>query len=395
MKLPPPQLGWDVGTFEFTSDKITSTFAGSGKGHVKLRLRTGGSSAAIKREYCKVEGDSLEWTIKGITDNQSPRLPVRYRYRSPVFFEFHLPGKRHHEHFAAIWLQELIDGEDKLFDIPVWKCDNVMRLSQNFITEDNFNTIPDIKIEEVGRLRFRGRFKAGTDRDHLRFVSDNDSRETIETWEACFAEGVRQEEVLKSIPATIQKLHDDSLTGGRDVLATAPEEERRKWLSKDGTDWTGAFGQDPADLMTGHEGREEPEYEQDSDSEPTDSPASKPHSTSSQYSDDLGVNDATSDAAGSSDYARPSTSTSGGALTQTTTNSGESKKSKSSSMNPIKQYKDYKERSRDLHRQHRGLMQWRPLRNAQFAKDEAKFAIRRVSHMGALSGRQPDVETEV
>ncbi|KAI0900452.1 hypothetical protein F4806DRAFT_156767 [Annulohypoxylon nitens] len=395
LKLPPPQLGWDVGTFEFTSDKITSTFAGSGKGHVKLRLRTGGSSAAIKREYCKVEGDNLEWTIKGITDNQSPRLPVRYRYRSPVFFEFHLPGKRHHEHFAAIWLQELIDGEDKLFDIPVWKCDNVMRLSQNFITEDNFNTIPDIKIEEVGRLRFRGRFKAGTDRDHLRFVSDNDSRETIETWEACFAEGVRQEEVLKSIPATIQKLHDDSLTGGRDVLATAPEEERRKWLSKDGTDWTGAFGQDPADLMTGHEGREEPEYEQDSDSEPTDSPASKPRSTSSQYSDDLGVNDATSDAAGSSDYARPSTSTSGGALTQTTTNSGESKKSKSSSMNPIKQYKDYKERSRDLHRQHRGLMQWRPLRNAQFAKDEAKFAIRRVSHMGALSGRQPDVETEV
>ncbi|KAI1461104.1 hypothetical protein F4805DRAFT_414745 [Annulohypoxylon moriforme] len=396
LKLPPPQLGWDVGTFEFTSDKISSTFAGSGKGHVKLRLRTGGSSATIKREYCKTKGDGLEWTVGGITDSQSPRLPVRYRYRSPVFFEFHLPGRRHVEHFAAIWLQELIDGEDKFFDIPIWKCDNAMRLSQNFVTQDNFNTIPDIKIEEVGRLCFRGRFKAGTDRDHLRFVSDNDSRETIETWEACFAEGVRQEEVSKSVPATVQKLHDDSLTNTRDVLATAPEEERRKWLSKDGTDWTGAFGQDPAELMTGHEGREEPEYEPESDSEPTDGPSNAPDSTSSRYSDDLGVNDATSeDATGSSDYARPSTSTSGGALTQTTTNSGSSKKSKGSSKNPIKQYKDYKERSRDLHRQHRGLMQWRPLRNAQFAKDEAKFAIRRVTHMGALSGRQPDVETEV
>ncbi|KAI2473387.1 hypothetical protein F4781DRAFT_189862 [Annulohypoxylon bovei var. microspora] len=396
LKLPPPQLGWDVGTFEFTSDKISSTFAGSGKGHVKLKLRTGGSSAIIKREHCNVEGESLEWTISGITDSQSPRLPVRYRYRSPVFFEFHMPGRRHVEYFAAIWLQELIDGEDKSFDIPVWKCDNQMRLSQNFITQDNCNTIPDIKIEEVGRLRFRGRFKAGTDRDHLRFVSDNDSRETIETWEACFAEGVRQEEVSKTVPAAVQKLHDESLTGARDVLATAPDEERRKWLSKDGTDWTGAFGQDPADLTTGGEGRQEPEYELDSDSEPASGPSNELNSPSSNLDpaseDDLGINDATSENTSSSVYNRPSTSTSGEALTQATTNS--SKKSRSSK-NPIKQYKDYKERSRDLHRQHRGLMQWRPLRNAQFAKDEAKFAIRRVTHMGALSGRQPDVETEV
>lgn len=35
------------------------------------------------------------------------------------------------------------------------------------------------------------------------------------------------------------------------------------------------------------------------------------------------------------------------------------------------------------------------MRNAQFAKDEATFALRRVTHMGSLSGRKPDVETEV
>ncbi|KAI1101909.1 hypothetical protein F4804DRAFT_283167 [Jackrogersella minutella] len=396
LKLPPPQLGWDVGTFEFTSDKITSTFAGSGKGHVKLRLRTGGSSATIKREQCRVEGETLEWNIGGITENSRPRLPVRYRYRSPVFFELHLAGKRHVEHFAAIWLQELVDSEDQDFDIPVWKCDNAMRLSQNFVTAANFNTIPDIKIEEVGRLRFRGRFKAGTDRDHLRFVSDNDSRETIETWEACYAEGVRQEEVTKDVPATVQKLHDASLTDARDVLATASEEEKRKWLSKDGTDWTGAFGEDPAEMMAGREGRQEPEYESgDDDSYSADgSSSSQPNSPSSKPErgrDDLGINDAASSDPSTSIDGRPSASESTGALTQATSSSSKSR----SGRNPVTQYKEYKERSRDLHRQHRGLMQWRPLRNAQFAKDEAKFAIRRVTHMGALSGRQPDVETEV
>ncbi|KAL7624375.1 hypothetical protein AAE478_005939 [Parahypoxylon ruwenzoriense] len=400
LKLPPPQLGWDVGTFEFTSDRISSIFAGSGKGKVKLRLRTGGSSATIKREQCIAEGDNLEWSISGITNNPRPRLPVRYRYRSPVFFEFHLPGKRHVEHFAAIWLRELADGEDKDFDVPVWKCDNAMRLSQNFITPGNFNTVPDIKIEEVGRLRFRGRFKAGTDRDHLRFVSNNDSRETIETWEACFAEGVRKEEVSCEVPPNVQKLHDNSLTQARDVLATAPEEERRKWLSKDGTDWAGAFGKDPAELMTGREGRDESEYESDEDSENINEPSS-PTAKSEHGRTDLGVKDATTaslieDAAttSTSPPSASSRSRSGSALTQETTASSASGKSHGS-RNPIKQYKDYRERSRDLHRQHRGLMQWRPLRNAQFAKDEAKFAIRRVTQMGALSGRQPDVETEV
>ncbi|KAI0121549.1 hypothetical protein F4776DRAFT_221402 [Hypoxylon sp. NC0597] len=394
LKLPPPQLGWDVGTFEFTSDKITSTFTGSGKGNVKLKLRTGGSSAAVKREQCKAENGVLEWNIGGITNNPRPRLPVRYRYRSPVFFEFHLAGKRHVEHFAAIWLQELVDGEDNAFDIPVWKCDNAMRLSQNFITPANFNTIPDLKIQEVGRLRFRGRFKAGTDRDHLRFVSDNDSRETIETWEACFAEGVRKEEVDNKVPPHIQKLHDESLTQARDVLATASEEEKQKWLSKDGTDWTGAFGKDPADLMTGREGREETEYESDdSSSGPSQDSATGPENEESK--EDLGVRDATTAEPRASEDLPGRSSTSGtsgtSGYTQGTTDSGRSK----SSRNPIKQYKEYKEKSRDLHRQHRGLMQWRPLRNAQFAKDEAKFAIRRVTHMGSLSGRQPDVETEV
>ncbi|KAI1381507.1 hypothetical protein F4677DRAFT_403181 [Hypoxylon crocopeplum] len=406
LKLPPTQLGWDVGTFEFTSDKITSTFTGTGKSKAKLRLRTGGSSATVKREQCTVDGETLEWNVSGITNNPRPRLPVRYRYRSPVFFEFHLSGKRHVEHFAAVWLQELVDGEDKDFDIPVWRCDNAMRLSQNFITPSNVRSVPDIKIEEVGRLRFRGRFKAGTDRDHLRFVSDNDSRETIETWEACFAEGVRQEEVSTAVPPAVQKLHEQSLTRARDVLATASEEDRRKWLTRDGTDWTGAFGKDPAELMVSREGREETEYESDEDEDEDGHSGVNGESSSAapkleNGEDDLGVNDATTASPRASEdgtgagAGRPSTSgsalTRDTAMTNGTTDSGRSR----SSRNPIKQYRDYKERSRDLHRQHRGLMQWRPLRNAQFAKDEAKYAIRRVTQMGSLSGRQPDVETEV
>ncbi|KAI0161343.1 C2 domain-containing protein [Xylariaceae sp. FL1272] len=385
LKLPPPQLGWDVGTFEFLSDKITSTFTAQGKGKIKLKMRTGGSSATIKREACTVQGDdSVSWAINGIANNPRPRLPVRYRYRSPIFVELHLSGHRHVNHFAALWLLELVDNEEQDFDIPIWECDNSTRLSQNYITEGNFSEIPDIKLQEVGRMRFRGRFKAGTDRDHLRFVSDNDSRETIETWEACFAEGVRQEEVKKEVPPTTQALHEESLTHGRDILATLSPEEKKKWLAKDGTDWTGAFGKDPAEMMNGERhDTEEESYESDSDSETADANGAA----------DLGISDATTSGAAHEDQIGHTRT----ASTNETDSrvSSETKGSGGNGSGPLAAYKGYKSRSRDLHRQQRGLMQWRPMRNVQFVKDEAKFAVRRLTKVGSLSGRQPDVETEV
>lgn len=381
LRLPPTQLGWDIGTFEFLSDEIAvSNYHPHQK--AKLRLRTGGSSATVRRAQMTKTDDGIKFNIADTEEESKIRLPVRHRYRSPIFMEFYPAGKRRPDAFAALWLLELVDGEEKEFDIPLFKTDNSVRLSQSYITQENFKEIPDLHIEEIGRVKFKGRFSPGTDSDHIRFVSDNDSRETIETWEACYAEGVRKEEVKAEVPPLIQKLHDESLTHGRDVLAQADEKEKQKWLAKDGTDWTGAFGKDPTELMPSmrHGRQDSEEYdnfdEYDEDEDEDDEP-------------DLGLHDA--DHEGS---ARPSVESYGdshSAASQATDATDASHRSH----NPISAYKDYRTRSRDLHRKHRGLMQWRPMRNAQFAKNEAKYALRKVKTLGALDGRQPDVETEV
>lgn len=372
LKLPPPQLGFgEIGTFEFLSDTMKAVnYDGSPK--TKLKLRTGGSSATIKSDKCTQADDgTLTWDITERTTNKNDdgsattqvtgriRLPVRYRYRSPVFLEFHTSGKRHADAFASIWLQDLVDLEDKDFDIPIFRCNNGLRLSQNYITEDNYREVPDLQIEVIGRLRFRGRFKPGTDRDHLKFVSDNDSRETIETWEACYAEGVRKEHVAGEVPPTIQKLHDASLTQGRDVLAQASEQDKKKWLARDGTDWSGAFGQDPAEMLGADGDSEEGAYvdgveEEDDDDE-----------SSSASGVDLGIADATTAGSATGDgraIGSPTGSMDSGVAhgdsPMSPTMSTKSGSSSKSSKNPIKKYKAYKERSRDLHRQQRGLMQW-------------------------------------
>lgn len=379
LRLPPPQLGWDIGTFEFLPDAITTiNYAPSEK--VRLRLRTGGSSANIKKNASVREGDGIKFDISGHEEGGQLRLPVRHRYSSPIFFEFYPSGKRSPDAFAALWLLELVDGEEREFDIPVWKCNNALRLSQNYITQENFHSIPDLDITEIGRVRFRGRFSAGTDTDHIKFVSSNDTRETIEAWEACYSEGVRQQEVNAEVPELIQKLHDESLTQGRDVLAQADEKEKDRWLAKDGTDWSGAFGQDPSTIMAKQDGAPNDSEEYDDFGEDDNDDDDDP---------DLGIQDGDTDPSIPSEDGRTSMDSQA-----TGTTSGSQKSSGGSSLNPIKKYKDYKERSRDLHRKHRGLMQWRPLRNAQFAKDEAMFAVRKVKNLGALDGRKPDVETE-
>ncbi|SPQ27673.1 dd72ee82-fbca-4bc3-8468-06269e0ff8fc [Thermothielavioides terrestris] len=430
LRLPPTQLGFgEIGTFEFLSDAITASGYCPTQ-RTKLRLRTGGSSATVKSDVCRKtdDGTGLTWDISGSSASSSEpsgkhkstriRLPVRYRYRSPVFFEFRPAGRRRKpDTFASVWLQDVPDAEERDFDIPIWRCNNGTRLSQNYITPDNVGTVPDLQIAEIGRLRFRGRFKPGTDRDHLRFVSDNDSRETIETWEACFAEGVRAEHVRPEVPPTVQRLHEESLTHGRDVLAMAPEEDKRKWLAKDGTDWSGAFGGDPAALLG--EGRSERRDEgADGVDGEVDGPVHEEEESSSGEDEDedeevdLGINDATSakgkerqtiegsDEGEEGNYTwkrHGSEGTNGArgsvdsAATRATGTTGKT----SSSKNPIKQYREYRSRSRDLHRKHRGLMQWKPMRSAQFAKDEALFAARRLMKVGSLSGRTPDVETEV
>jgi hypothetical protein len=384
LRLPPTQLGFgEIGTFEFTSDALTTSgYCPSER--TKLKLRTGGSSASVKPDVCRKteDGTGLTWDISGNETSKRHRstrirLPVRFRYRSPIFFEFHPSGKRRKtDTFASLWLQDVPDAEEKDFDLPIWRCDNGMRLSQNYITPDNVHSVPDLRVEEVGRLRFRGRFKPGMDRDHLRFVSDNDSRETIETWEACFAEGVRAEHVHPEVPPVVQQLHDESLTHGRDVLAMAPEEDKKKWLAKDGTDWSGAFGEDPAALLDG-ERSERQDERQDEVTDRRDGLVEEEEESSDEDEDedvDLGIDDATHDkgkerrSVGESDEGdegnytwrsesqgndRPRMS-----MDSTATGATGTTSKSTSSKNPIKQYREYRNRSRDLHRKHRGLMQW-------------------------------------
>ncbi|KAI9820660.1 MAG: hypothetical protein M1827_005029 [Pycnora praestabilis] len=385
-RLPPNMLGWDVGTFEFLSGRLLAL---EYKSHAKLKMRTGGSSGSISKTQCRSlpEGDGMFWDITKQEGKNNVRLPVKFRYRSPVVFEFHTAGKRSADAYAMIWLHHLVDNQEASVNIPIWRTKNGARLTQNYFTEENISAHKDIPgledLTEIGRLQFRCRFKAGMDEDHEQFVVDDASRETFETWEACLAEGVRNRKVTKEMPAKVQELHDKSLTEGRDVLKQADPNEQKKWLSKDGTDWSGAFTHDPKAYMDSKGNKK---------AEPgADEPVHNPYNPSSDDDDDgSDDSDDSSDELGIQD---------GTATARHTKANGQINginRSETGGAGPMDEARIQRDNKKSERRKQRGLMQWKPARNAAFAKDEAKFAMKRLKHKmtGGLGGREPGVETE-
>lgn len=396
-RLPPHMLGWDVGTFQFCSDRILAT----GYNHnTTLRMRTGGSTGKIGRTICEKlkEGDGIQWDLTkqdNAKNGTRTQLPVKYRYRSPIVFEFHLAGKRKADAYAVIWLQHFIDNEDTPINIPIWQTAHPARLTQNYITEQNCHDEVGLEdLKEVGRLQFRARFKAGMDESHEAFIVDSASRETFETWEACMTEGVRTEKVDKELPDNIQKLHEESLMKGRDVLKNASEEEKQKWLSKDGADWSGAFGHDPKAYMD-QQGRKrrEPGVEDPIHDpfHPSDDEDHESDYDDEDDSDDLGILDAkTAGNAGNMDGQAEQKDGKGNPRPSTDTwNTVDTANTNSTSKEVNKQNKRAEERKQ------RGIMQWKPARNMKFAKDQSKIGLRKLKNKmtGTMEGRQPGVET--
>jgi len=392
-RLPPAQLGWDVGSFIFTSPTIT---AKDYNHHARIKMRTGGSIGKIGRTVChslsEGETSGYYWDLDAaLGDGKKVKLPVKYRYRSPVVMEFHTANKRKADAYAVLWLNQLVDNEETDIDIPIYQTAAPARLTQNYLTPEivGAGELPGLEdLKEVGRLQFKGVFKAGMDESHEDFVADNDARETFETWEACLAEGVRTHIVEREIPERVNTLHEESLTAGRDVLKEAPEEETKKWLAKTGTNWSGAFGDDPAQYVdkTGKKRREPgAEAPVKARGELTDDDDNDDDEDDDDDDDesDLGIQDAETgeaDAEGRKSIATMESGWTG------------------ASYDDAQAQKDVnKQNQKTEKRKHRGIMQWKPARNLKFAKDQSIIGARKLKSKitGGLEGRQPGVETEI
>lgn len=390
LKLPPQLTGWDVGTFEFTSQKLLAEgYPTAGK----IKLRTGGSTGLIPRENAEKTADGvIEWSLEKRSKKRNRahriKLPVKHRYMSPITFDFYdrsrSPTSRGPDAHATLWLDTLVDNEDTPIRIPIFRTSNSQRFTQNRITSPEDD--PNLDLKQVGTLIFSGRFKAGMDEGHEKFSTDNDGRETFETWAACHGEGIRSSIVHKETNPILDELHDRSIAQMRSDLASFDKgpkdaDEVKTLTDRYGRDWTGIFEAGQLEL------------------DPNNNPSGHHYSPSTSnrsnfYSDADSDSGTDSDSDSDPDSSHVSSDSSYHHVT-TTSPPEDAKAGNSGSMNPIKSIKNYRENQRATHRKHRGLMQWKPMRSIAFVKDEVKFARRKLKAKTKLTGREPDIETEV
>lgn len=75
--------------------------------------------------------------------------------------------------------------------------------------------------------------------------------------------------------------------------------------------------------------------------------------------------------------------------------SGEENEDDSGHRGPVQMFKDWRAHEHDLHREHRGLMQTKPMRTANWLKDGVKKSGQKVQDRFSQHSREPEIETEV
>jgi hypothetical protein len=336
-------------------------------------------------------------------------LPVKYRYRSAIIFEFRDTTNA----TAVFWLSDMMDNEDTQVDIPIWTAKNTHRLTQNYITDENWeqkkNTPGLEDMTQVGRLQCTVRFSPGLDESHEQLIDDSNARESYETWEECLAEGVRERSVTMDLPPTVTELHRKSLIQQRDILRQASPEERKRMVENDQTSgWlleAEESGQNLEDLIS----TKPPRDKRDSAIDMVNSRPSKTRGESKSRGEDSpmshGAKRADDDArkaeeheAGDEEEAEDDYEheDNDSFITTDRGSSDRAHRPQAETVEARAKRLGRRETRRSEHRKQRGVMQWKRARNATFAKNQAGFAIKKVRRkfLGDLRGREPDVETE-
>ncbi|KAI5302839.1 hypothetical protein KEM56_000297 [Ascosphaera pollenicola] len=447
INLAPPLLGWDVGTFQVLSDRINAHgYHDTGK----LTLHTTGVTTSISRSSCyNMDDGNGKYYVVPHHNEAAIILPLQHRFRSAIVFELHGSTKG----WATLWLKDFPDNDAIDVDIPIWEAKMHARLTENYITEDNYEEkrYPGLEdLEIIGRLKFKFRFAAGLHEVFSKHIKTNEDRETFETWEACISEGIRDREVSNKLPEEMETLLNKSLIANSDILRYANEEERKRWLEDTGVDKmkfmrgdTQAIETVDRKITSGSRVPDQKIGSSHSDEskgkgeelrkDKEDTELNFIHSTNDDGAGDGSVSRGQQQNHGQQVNQKQSQDTSrqhapdaqqllsqdtgsrplSGASSQLNghSNGGDSSGQDSNNSSPsgkssqwsaqtngsAQTAKEEKKRARRTERRkHRGMMQWKPARNAEFLKDETKFAFQKVKTKltGGLQGREPDVETE-
>ncbi|KAI0967535.1 hypothetical protein F4678DRAFT_246084 [Xylaria arbuscula] len=346
LKLPRRLSGWNYGTLQIRGPVKPKGGLDNGLTTHRIKIRT--DTGRVKL----YPSDGV-WKGKGRKPSEDMFLAVRKRYSSAMIIEFRLStiGPDKTSAFAILWLHELTDEEDETKCLKVWKGNkDSFHKAQTCCEFDGSGG----KDELLGEIELSVRFWRGLSGYHKRFAAQSKNKDMREIMEC-----------LDTI--TDEGLGDDSSDEESTADETDEEEEetRRKKLRMHTNDDS------------------TPPSSDDEDGDEDGSGSSNSSSSHVSLSDFKKVKNI---------FRNPVDGLTDAATTVLAPGHNDSE---DGSRGVKGQMRDYKDHHKQLHRKHRGIMQWRAARQVDHLGGKVtrlKGNISQVFHHGDKEG---GVETEV
>ncbi|KAL7409629.1 hypothetical protein BDY24DRAFT_402483 [Mrakia frigida] len=191
-ELPPNLLGWETGTVEILAPikiEVDAAHIELIEDMKKLTISTTDSTEVLPTKEATIEGGQATWEV------DSMRLPVYSRFQSVLTLE--IQGKSimglvgtETKALAVLWLQELIDDEERDIRIPLLIGKDLKQLRQNYLCDFTKKT-HDYEI--VGWLTTRIKLDSGLDEDHEIHSATQARRHAFETFDHIEGEALTAE----------------------------------------------------------------------------------------------------------------------------------------------------------------------------------------------------------
>lgn len=398
LQSPSRSLGWEMGTIELGPEIWGMENLATDLRKIHLRISTDLELGRVRAKHHLAstgeqpeEGAVARWKNVG---GRPLLLSVQRRYASCVFFEF-----RNRASFtgdkcpacAVLWLSQLTDNEEEVIDIPVWRTTSktAVRLHKNTLPEE-------LCGEKLGSLRIRVGFWRGMGRGHAKRLGKRnlDIQNVVEVLQAANDQGLIGPLVGDRNWKQCRLEHGESKDATEDETRDADNDEDANADSDSGDESSDSSDDDDKGKSSKKKGKKAAKVKV--------TPTEIPHTPASakQAAADIDVLRTHPASVRPLSYA----SHSGKAQDEGTPRSSmaDTPPSRSQSLrNSIRNSgifgsaNDYMDNRAQLHRQHRGIMQWKGPRTLSWMKNKADKAVDSVTSSFEHHGREPDVETEV
>ncbi|KAI0517445.1 hypothetical protein F5B22DRAFT_602992 [Xylaria bambusicola] len=348
VKLPPQISGWDYGTLQIRGPvRPKSDFDNGLTSHrIKIRTNTG---------RIKLYPSDGAWKGKGGKEPQDAFLAVRKRYSSAMVVEFRQSslGSDKTSAFAVLWLHELRDEEDETKCLKVWKGNKKsFHRAQTCCEFDGSGS----KDELLGEIEVNVRFWRGLSGYHKSYAARS------------------KNEDMRNVMECLDTISDEGLEG--DIDDDTDSE----------TDSTGNEGENNDDTR-----RKKLRMHTNDDSTPssTDDEDDGKGSSASSSSTNLSLSDFKKV---KNIFRNPVDGVTEAATSVLAPGHNDSE---DGTRGLRGQMRDYKDHYKQLHRKHRGIMQWRAAREVNHIGGKVTRLKGNVGGLFRHDDKDGGIETEV